>query len=688
VLVALPYLFRKFAQNERSLFAFLLGREPFGVQQLLEESGERLIRLEDLFEYFMANLAGGVSRNPGARHWFEVADALARSPDLGPSEARALKVVGLLTILGSVSSLKATRALVSLALEDDSESAEISAALKSLRERSLLVYRRLFGTYRVWEGGDVDIESRIEEGRQKTAGRVSVVDVLSRQLPRRPMVVRRHSYETGALRFFDLHYLEEEPANLEAFSPTGGADGMILCALPASGDHVQAFLHWGQAAGFHGRPELVVVVPAEVGSLREYAAELAAIAWVEEHTPELRDDRVARRELAERRSLVERAVAHAASALLDPRPDSEGGAGAQWLHRGVCCAPRRLRDAVTLLSVAMDLVYPSAPRVRNELINRRNLSSSAAGARRNLVERMLTHPGVERLGMEGYPPERSMYESVLLASGIHRREEGEWGFFPPPANDPVGLADVWAEMERVVFGALEEPFPLDRLFNELAAPPFGALAGVEPILLTALLMAHRDEVSLYRDNVFLPEASVADFEILMRRPELFAIAGTRVQGEREAVVNRIAQGLRAQPTTVAVIRALLGMVRGFPDTAWRTRNLPGEVLALRNALEQARSPERLLFVEIPEALGVERFDGELVVNPARIAAFFERLNAALQEWAQFAPRQTERSRDILLRACGLADGATGWQRLREQARSLESKPLISTLLPFVKRLTG
>jgi len=36
VLVALPYLFRRFAQNERSLFAYLLSQEPFGVQDVVQ----------------------------------------------------------------------------------------------------------------------------------------------------------------------------------------------------------------------------------------------------------------------------------------------------------------------------------------------------------------------------------------------------------------------------------------------------------------------------------------------------------------------------------------------------------------------------------------------------------------------------------------------------------------------------
>ena len=45
-----------------------------------------------------------------------------------------------------------------------------------------------------------------------------------------------------------------------------------------------------------------------------------------------------------------------------------------------------------------------------------------------LWRRELTAAGENALGTEGSPPERSIYESILAAAGLRRREVNEWGF--------------------------------------------------------------------------------------------------------------------------------------------------------------------------------------------------------------------------------------------------------------------
>lgn len=684
VLLALPHLFRRLAQNERSLFAYLFSGEPFSLQDLLRR-GERVVRLTHLFDYFMTNLTGVLSQNTFARRLFEVADVLERSPDLSPLEAEVLKTVGLLNLLGMVSPLQAKGPLISLAVSDTPANPKIEAALARLRERSLLVFRRFDETYRVWEGSDIDLEARLEIARPRVRD-YPLSEVLSRYLSRRPLVARRHSYETGTLRFFEVCYLDA-PISAKDLESQGGADGVVACCLPTSPRHAERFLEWACSPEIASQKHLVLVLPQEMGRLREAAHELAAVHWVWENTPELRDDRVARQELAERTAVLEEAVAEAVDYLMDPRPEPQG-AGALWIYGGKIWEVRTPREISSFLSEVMDRLYPLTPRFHNELINRRVLSSSAAAARRTLIERMLTQREKPLLGMEGYPPERSMYESVLLATGLHREEHGGWTFSPPMADDPKGLRPVWKEMERLIFGALSEPYPVDRLFEQLSLPPYGVMPGVLPVLLVAFLQAYSDETSLYREGTFLPEPAVADFELLMRRPELFAVAGHRIQGERAAVVARLSRSLGVKSATVPVVRALIRMVRSLPDAAWRTRQLPAEALKLREAFEKAHSPERLLFVDIPLALGEEPFSEAPPKDERRIARFFDKLNRAIQAWAAFQPNRIRMARDILLTACGLPKGEAGWRELRRQAKELEGKAVHARLVPLINRLNA
>lgn len=686
VLLALPYVFRRVAQNERSLFTYLLGTEPFGVQAIAGQGDERLVRLPDLHDYFAANLGAAYSRQPFARRWLEVEDALDRAAGASKVEIQILKTVGILAVAGSIPHVTPGSDLISLALADSARSREVRAALESLRQRSLVVYRRYEGTYRIWEGSDLDLDGRLREGRERTAGK-GILGILSDHLPARPIVARRHSLQTGALRSFEIRYLGE-CNQATALPETSCGDAVIACVLPSSALSVDAAVRWASSKTVASHTNLVVVIPRHASALRDTAMELAAAEWVWQNTPELRDDRVARRELADRTSILEARLAESCERLLDPRPEPVGS-GSEWFHAGAKQRVETPADVGRLLSDVMDFVFSCTPRVRNELVNRRSLSSAAAKARRNLIERMLTDPSKPGLRIEGYPPERAIYESVLLESRLHSEvSPGSWAFASPPEGDPCGLLPAWKVIDQAILGSGTSPRPLLEILSRVWAAPYGVTPGLAPILVAAFFVANRDYVTLYRDGVFIPEPGIADFEMLMRRPEKFHIAGSRVQGERALVVERLARALGTDPTVVAVARTLFSMVRSLPDRAWKTNRVSTEVAAVRNVLRLAQSPESLLFTELPLAVGEPPFAAELAVDGNRIALFFDKLNACLQAWAAVLPETIADAQRALLSALGLPPTREGWAALRAEARAVKSKLLPLGLCGLFDRLAA
>ena len=599
---------------------------------------------------------------------------------------RLVKSIGMLNALGEFCHLGAEEAVISCAVDDaTTPRAETSKALRELRERSLLTFRRFNNTYRIWEGSDVDIEERVAEGERKLRHSLGLADSVKQYLSMRPLVARRHSFETGALRFFTLRYLDDPGGIDYADVSTDGADGQVLVCLHESAAAADEFRKAALAAT--DRRDVVFVIPQQIGELRAAALELASLRWAWENTPELRDDRVARRELALRITDAEQLLRRCVEGLLDPRLEDAGGSGCLWFCAGKERKARTPSDVSQLLSAICDDLYPSTPRVRNELIARRVLSSAAASARRNLIEAMLLHGDKPLLGIEGYPPERSMYESVLRSAGLHRQlREGVWGFQGPGKKDEYNLCPSWECLTDTVFRGDAEPTRLDELFGRLARDPYGVMDGLHPVLLCAFLLVHADEMTLYREGTFVPAPSVADFEVLMRRPELFAVAGCRVTGGRAAVVERLASGLSVKAATVPVVRALFQMVRGLPEFAWKTKRLSDRTVALRVAFSGARSPERFLFVLVPEALGLPEF-GTSKAKAEEIERFFDLLNESLREWSACAGQALDAARDVLLEGCGLPIGVTGWERLRAEALRLENSVTDVQLLTFIRRVT-
>ena len=688
-LVALPYIFRRFAQNERSLFSYLSSLEPFGFQEFIKQRPMRgkepeFVRLHDLFDYFTSNFGLGLYRQPQALRWLEAADVLERKDDLSVPHQNVVKTVGVLNALGQFSHLSASAEMISLAVQDTAPPEDaMQGVLGDLREASVLTFRSYNRSYRIWEGSDVDIDERIAEGERQTQQRLGLADSVREFLPSRPMVARRHSFETGALRTFEVVYVDSVEAIDEVIGTATDMDGRVIVCLAESttlGEQMRERAEQG-----HTTSNVLFAIPQQIGELRGIVTELGAMRWVWDNTPELRDDRVARREISLRITEAEQLLQRNLHGLVDPRPEPIGS-GCTWYHGGELHEVASPADVSQLLSLVYDRVYHRSPRIRNELIVRRSLSSAAAAARRNLIEAMLLRADKPNLGIEGYPPERSIYESVLRATAIHKeRKDGNWGFAAPSRNAKHNLLHSWKHLTDLVFKRQPEPLPVGELFAELAAPPYGVLGGLHPVLLCAFMVVHPDETTLYREGTFLPEPGIADFEVLLRRPELFAIAGSRVKGGRAAVVDRLGKGLKVEPATVPVVRSLFRMVKSLPDFAWNTRKLSQETLALRDAFHNAKSPERFLYVEVPEALGLPAFS-ERKPKQAKVEGFFDALNQSLQQWAAVPSRVLDQARDALLEACGFDASEQGWEFLRQEAVRLESGVTEPQLLAFVRRV--
>ena len=158
-------VFRRLAQNERSLFAFLSSGEPYGFQEFLQSEylsagKSEPFRLDRLFDYVTTSLGGALYSQYRGKVWAEVQSALDRLHDASPLELRVAKAIGLLQGLGHHSvGLPASKEVIAFALEN-SESSEkkISQAIDKLTEKSIAVYHDTVKSNARWEESDGDIK--------------------------------------------------------------------------------------------------------------------------------------------------------------------------------------------------------------------------------------------------------------------------------------------------------------------------------------------------------------------------------------------------------------------------------------------------------------------------------------------------------------------------------------------------
>ncbi|WP_145925490.1 hypothetical protein [Dehalogenimonas formicexedens] len=659
VVLLLPTLFRRFGQNERSLFSFLSADEPFSLitwlqNQTFEPDNPPFLRLPEIYDYCFHTLIGGAPSLQVTRAWSETEDTLARLGNSTEVELATLKSIAILNLVGDSSRLPASYEVLELALVSKAFKAEgLRNALNAFETRRLVVYRRFRSSYRLYEGSDVDIGERLTTAYQSIPTRSLSLFVAKELCPAQSVVARRHSFVKGMTRIFSV--IPTGQLDLEkALKLKDSADGHVICCLVetdeqhmATESHLKTVTHEAS----------IVIIAKETDQLIDAARDVAALNWVKHNTPGLSGDRVARQELGERQ--LEASIAFRSEwNRLFTTPNRHAVVFWRGERQNIISG----KALAELVSRAADAIYPYAPTIQNELINRRSLSTATAAARRNLIEAMMVHSREERLGLSGHPPERSIYESVLKQSEIHRKNSSDEWEFGRPSHKDKGLQKAWDHVVDASSSDSLRPKPLDSLFTELCDPPFGVADGFVPVLFYACFHANSTTMALYETDHFIPDLTPPVMERLIRNPKNFSIVSFKVSGERAAVVERFSRGFGVGNHLLPVVRSLYARMATLNHYTEITQALPRPAIVARDVIMRAKSPERLLFVELPVALDCIPFEMQPSNNNQdNIENFFNALNSAFKSLITCYPALIERIKGSIFKVFDISNNDMNWR---------------------------
>jgi hypothetical protein len=605
-----------------------------------------------------------------------------------------------LRIDGDLGALSSSPTVLEFAFEDEKiKSTDVSQALERLQQRSVIIYRRYNNGFSLWEGSDIDIEARLKDARNHIDANESLAESLTKYFKPRPVVARRHSLESGTLRFFAVRYADVNTFDSSIEEALGDTDGVIIYGIALHADDLKTFADRATARTMESNPQVVIAIPQETEGLREAIFESACLRWVRDKTPELEGDRTARNELQGRLAKADAAVEALLLAFFDiggRRSDFAGRHGCKWYRKGKRVQIGSERGLQEYISQVCDEVFYDSPKLRNELINRRHLSSSAASARRELIAAMLLHVGRERLGFEGYPPHASIYFSLLQETGIHRQEKGGWGFFPPKEDSDPGIRAVWRAMDDFFATTEMERRSVAELFEILSKPPFGIKRGPLPVILCASLLHYDTEIALYEQGSFVPNLSAAVFERLVKGPDRFQVQRCRVAGVRAAIFQRFANVIIKKPdnffgermNVLSVVRPLTRFASNLPAYTKNTQRLSKIAIQVRSALFEAREPDQLIFVQLPQACGVEPFTSDDSRETSEIDLFFKRLRTALAELQRAYDDLLTELEGLLIAAFSLkGSNVDARNELRDRAAPLFDLTIEPRLKSFIIRAT-
>lgn len=282
-------------------------------------------------------------------------------------------------------------------------------------------------------------------------------------------MARRHYIQTGNLRHFSVSYTGSNALGSAIQEiPENGSDGKVLIVLcDTEQDREEALLSI-KRNGMKGSRLTLVAIPRPLNALSKTLQQVRQWSWVMNNTPELNHDRYAAeevtRQLAAAEGVLRKTVLDFVGLQQSDRPTD-----LKWFANGKPLKIQNGKQLLAQLSKICDEVFPLAPLIKNELVNRRQLSSAAAAARMRLIESIFSSPNAPRLGYADgkTPPEVSMYLSVLVESKLHVVTKGGWTLrVPDDSEDRCSVLPAFQRIREALVDAQGRRLRVTALFSK------------------------------------------------------------------------------------------------------------------------------------------------------------------------------------------------------------------------------
>jgi len=597
--ILLPELCSKYGQHERSLFKFLGSADEGSLPWLVETKAlvDGWVMPWHLYDYFLAS-AGSTSALPSlAQRWIEIQTRLRDAVGLTGFELEILKTIGLFNLCSSSGAVRANRQLLAWLLESRAPVAySLESALEQLKSTGFMTYREQSDEFRIWRGSDFDLGEQVR--LLMASYRQEPLDqLLASTLALDPLIATRHSQQSCVVRLFQQCFAtaRSDLTRLEAYF--SDPDGLLVWWVSDSSPEDMKLPAWAST--------VVLVRMERPADLRQLVSYVHAYQTLLKGKVIPEQDWVARREAQERLAVSLQKLQEKVLPLLQVREESK----AYVLKPSSVVVPvARHRSTAALLSAVCDQVYGQTPRIPNEMLSRRELTSQGAKARRMLIEAIADCSLEELCGMtKGYGPERAMFDALVGLHGMQKRGKGLcW-----PA-ETSSLSPLYACIDSFFRGSLNIKRPLTELWEQLKAPPFGLKDGPVPVLLAHYLLLHDDQVGLYEDGRFVPGVDTAVIERLAKNPETFHCSSFVLEGMRKTYLRQLLDELFIEcpqdVTLLYAVKQVLQLVRQWPSHSRHTQTLSTQAKALRKACLGAKEPDQLMFVDLPRAVGLETLD--------------------------------------------------------------------------------
>lgn len=672
---------KSFTQAQRSLFGFLSSNDPAGFRDFLKHTAfDEAISYDPshVFDYVAANFDQALNSSTSeARRWAIIKEGLSRvESKFGDAHRDVFKTIAVIELLREPQALLASKEVLNILF---GERLDIEQMTKDLAALSVIVFRRYQSCWALYAGSDFDLEGSLKETQQ---GLSLTQRDLDGAIEMSPIVAKLHYSETGSLRWLSRSVAEVSSVLDESFSvKLDGAIASFVLLISDSDEKLRALVDESTQLKMTSKYERVIFGAPKSEQARRIAIglyqsliEVNALEKILKSSSQLDSDDVARRLVREQLETARLYMHSLVESLTEVVTWVSCFSGDLTLRKGETLSGLASR-------VAFDL-FPQTPHFLNELLNRDGVSTSAAKARKELMNSMLLSENSYRLGLSGWPAEAGLYESILRRTRHHVEKSTEVWIFECSSVRPDEFGELWKRTDA--FLQCLKPKTAIEVYKYWQQPPFGIKLGLAPLLLWLYLIARREQVVFYLDGVFQPQIAPINADELLRKPGDFAVRLLKIAEEEQGLLTLLADefakenGELVAPDILNVARAVVREFLVLPTWVKRTSRASVPARKIRTEVLKASDPNQLLFVVLPNVVGSS--DPNVIVGS---------LLSALNELRALLPNMAGELWNELMKTLGVTSlSATDFEKLKSRASDISDVLSHAGLKTLVPRLLG
>ena len=621
---ALPRVSSKLAQNERTLFTFLSGKDNSPLPTILAQpvTQARLVMPWQVYDYFAYQL----ERTPDPelkRIWQHITSTLDMLPqDHAAEHERALvKTIGVLLLVSSPRNLPVTEEIVSYALSPELTQGQVSQALLRLKERKMLYVRKADGVICLVEPVTVDVEELMELWRQSASVRYPL-NLMGELISTHYVISHRYNLENKISRYLTPLYCDVD--NIQQVVARGRLsvecleyDGVMCYLFPRTTKELEVLEDLARTCT---DLKVVFALPAKPVPVSEAILRVKALQDLHAEIT-LKDKRAGalwQLYIEDARNDLIRRVGYVTGASSNVR----------YFHGGLLWEDVNSESCLSAkVSEVFTALYTYSPRINNELVNKQRPTLTSRKARNTAIDLFLNAcPDPHRACPSSQ--ELFMYQSLFEMTGIVERESFTTAeCYPHPMEALVG--HIVAKLKSSKDSAIR----FDDLFKELLSPPFGLRKGIVPVVMAATLARVKQNLSIIRAKA---ECQIgADLlDKMVMEPSAYELILTDWNVHHE----ELAQGLSfifnfplsgngiLSNRFMEIGEVIFRWFASLPRYSRETKEVSKMAAEFRRHLRQiTRNPKHILTSVVPKSWGVSLQDA------AEVKAYLETLVAVKQE---------------------------------------------------------